>query len=141
MLGAFGFLLSPKFVANLHTSAVALYNRNTAVPILRRSIRALAVLLCGDTRGAVSLDSLGLFIETLGADTNGDALAPLGRDLQVREILEIATGRSVRPIACRRDDDFFEHRRGLFAVDITAQRLLLREKNRGGKPRIDGHRF
>lgn len=79
MLLAFGFLFSPEIVAELYASSVALHDRNTAVPIIRRSIVALAVLLVGDACGGVSLDSLGLFIESLGANANGDALALLGR--------------------------------------------------------------
>jgi hypothetical protein len=141
MLLAGRFLFAPKVVANLHSSPVGLSNGNATVPIIARGVVTLAVLLIGNTRGAVTLDAIGLFVHSLGTDANGNALDLLGRDVQFGEVLEIATGRGVGSVTCGGDGDFLEYRGSLLSIDLAAKCSQLREKNRGGKPRIERRLF
>jgi len=135
------FVLSPQEITNLNPTSVALNDRDTTSPIVLWRIVGLAVLLLGERRLLISLDASVLFVEAFVADPYRNALALLGRDSQISEVVKIATGDLVGTITSRSDGDFLEHRRRLGLINITAEYFELREKNRGGKPRNERPRF
>ena len=135
------FVLPPQAITNLSPTSVALNHRDTARPVVLWRIAGLAVLLLGERCLLISLNASVLFVEAFGADPYRNALALLGKDCQISEIVKIATGDLVGTITSRSDGDFPEYRGRLGLIDITAEYFELREKNRGGKPRNERHRF
>ena len=136
-----GFVLSPQAITNLNPTSIALSDRDPTSPIVLWRIAGLAVLLLGERRLLISLDANVLFVEAFVADPYRNALALLGQDSQVSEVVKIATGDLVGTITSRSDRDFLQYGRRLSLIDVTAEYLELREKNRGGKPRNERPRF
>jgi len=135
------FVLAPKVVTNLSPPSIALNDCNATRPIVLWGIGRLAVPLLGDRRLLITLDATGLFIETFATNPYRDSLALLRRYNQIGQITKIATSRFVRTITSRSDRDFLQYGRRLSLIGVTAEYFKLREKNRGGKPRNERHRF
>ena len=134
------FLFSPQFVSNLGSATIAQNNGHSPGPIIRWRIGCLAVLLCRKGLTLVIGNVFFLLLHSFATNANGNALALFGRDFQICQIRQILTG-DFEGIACRSCRDFSQNRWCVTLVDVTSEYFELREKNRGGRPRIERHLF
>lgn len=100
-----GFVLSPQTITNLNPTSIALDDRDTTSPVVLWRIDGLTVLLLWERCLLINLDASVLFVEAFVTDPYRNALALLGRDSQLSEVVKIATGDLVGTITSRSDRD------------------------------------